>query len=72
MDTRNADTLDEEGRDPDLAKAEVAMQRAAGRARERAQRLGNAVVVMEDGRIVEEWPESSPEEGPTRAKAPER
>lgn len=41
-------------RDPDLAAAEIAMKRAAQRARERARRIGAGVVVLKDGRIVEE------------------
>lgn len=41
-------------RDSDLAAAEIAMKRAAQRARERAKRIGTGVVVLEDGRIVEE------------------
>lgn len=41
-------------RDPDLAAAEIAMIRAAQRARERAKRIGAGVVVLKDGQIVEE------------------
>ncbi len=41
-------------RDPDLAAAEIAMKRAAQRARERAMRIGAGVVVLKDGQIVEE------------------
>ena len=40
-------------RDPDLAAAEIAMKRAAKRARERAKRIGAGVVVLKDGCIVE-------------------
>jgi hypothetical protein len=46
-------------RDPDFVKAEIAMQRAAKKARERAKRIGAGVVVLEDDRIVEERPEAS-------------
>ena len=41
-------------RDPDLAAAEIAMKRAAQRARERAKRIGAGVVVLKGSRIVEE------------------
>ena len=41
-------------RDPDLAAAEIAMKRAALKARERATRTGSGVVVLKDGQIVEE------------------
>ena len=43
-------------RDPDLAAAEIAMKRAALKARERATRTGSGVVVLKDGQIVEERP----------------
>lgn len=46
-------------RDPDFVKAEIAMQRAAKKARERAKRAGAGVVVLKDDRIVEERPEAS-------------
>jgi hypothetical protein len=41
-------------RDPDLAAAEIAIKRAAQRARERAKRIGAGVMVLKDDRIVEE------------------
>lgn len=41
-------------RDPDLAAAEIAMKRAAQKARERAKRIGAGVMVLKDDRIVEE------------------
>jgi len=41
-------------RDPDLANAEIAMKRAAQRARRKAQQAGTGVVVVKDGQIVEE------------------
>jgi hypothetical protein len=44
-------------RDPDFIHAEVAMQRAAQKAREKAGRTGAGVVVLKDGGIVEERPE---------------
>lgn len=40
-------------RDPDLAAAEIAMKRAAARARQKARQVGTGVVVWKDGRIVE-------------------
>ena len=46
-------------RDPDLVKAEIAMQRAAQKAREKARRTGAGVVVVKDGDIVEERPKTS-------------
>ena len=46
-------------RDPDLVKAEIAMQRAALKAREKARRTGAGVVVVKDGDIVEERPKTS-------------
>lgn len=41
-------------RDPDLAAAELAMKRAARKAREKARQVGAGVVVWKDGHIVEE------------------
>jgi len=41
-------------RDPDLVNAEIAMKRAAQRARRKAQQAGTGVVVVKDGQIVEE------------------
>jgi tRNA(Arg) A34 adenosine deaminase TadA len=41
-------------RDPDLAAAEIAMKRAAAKARQRAKQVGAGVVVWKDGRVVEE------------------
>ena len=41
-------------RDPDLAAAEVAMKRAAQKARERARQVGSGVAVLKDGKIIEE------------------
>ena len=45
-------------RDPDLASAEVAMKRAAQKARERARQVGAGVAVLRDGKIVEELQDS--------------
>ena len=41
-------------RDPDLVGAEVAMRRAAKRARRRAAETTGSVVVYKDGKIVQE------------------
>jgi LDH2 family malate/lactate/ureidoglycolate dehydrogenase len=41
-------------RDPDLAAAEIAMKRAAAKARQKAKQVGAGVVVWKNGRIVEE------------------
>lgn len=41
-------------RDPDFVKAEVAMQRAAQKAREKAKLTGAGVVVLKDGGIMED------------------
>jgi LDH2 family malate/lactate/ureidoglycolate dehydrogenase len=41
-------------RDPDLVAAEIAMKRAAAKARQRAKQAGVGVVVLKDGRIIEE------------------
>ena len=41
-------------RDPDLAAAEIAMRRAAQKARERARRVGAGAIVWKDDRIIEE------------------
>jgi len=39
--------------DPDFRNAELAMRRAAVRARERARRFGHGIVIYENGKIVE-------------------
>jgi len=46
-------------RDPDMINAEVALKRAAQKARQRARQAGIGVVVMQDGKIVEERPDRS-------------
>ena len=43
-------------RDPDLANAEIALKRAARRAREQAAKAGIGVIVLRNGQIVEELP----------------
>jgi len=44
-------------RDPDLKNAEIAMKRAAIKARELARRTGTAVVTMENKSIREDYPD---------------
>ncbi len=41
-------------RDPDLVAAEIAMKRAAMKARQRAKQVGAGVTVLKDGNIVED------------------
>ena len=41
-------------RDPDLVNAEIAMKRAAEKAREIARKTGTSVVVFENGEIREQ------------------
>ncbi len=41
-------------RDSDLAAAEIALKRAAQKARQRAELVGAGVVVWKDGQVVEE------------------
>ncbi len=43
--------------DPDLRGAEKAIQRAALKARERARRFGHGIIIFENGKIVEEFPD---------------
>jgi hypothetical protein len=45
-------------RDPDLAAAEIAMKRAAQKARERAIQMGSGVTVLRDGKIIVERQDS--------------
>ncbi len=44
-------------RTPDLINAEIAMKRAAIKAREIAQKTGTAIVISENNIILEEYPE---------------
>jgi hypothetical protein len=43
-------------RDPDFVNAEVAMKRAALKAREKARQAGINITVFENGRVVEKKP----------------
>lgn len=47
-------TTSEQKRDPDLANAEIALKRAAQKAREIARKAGTSVVILKDGKIREE------------------
>lgn len=44
-------------RDPDFINAEIALKRAARKARQLAQQSGIGVVVLQDGKIIEERPD---------------
>ena len=46
-------------RDPDFVNAEIALKRAAQKARIRAFQAGVGVIVIRDGRITEEWPDNA-------------
>ena len=60
MSARKTDCLNKgRGRDPDFVNAEVALKRAAKRARQRAKQAGIGVVVLQDGQIVEERADDS-------------
>ena len=48
--------------DPDFRNAEIAMLRAAKRARERAKRFGHGVMIYENGKIIEERLEADPKD----------
>ena len=49
-------------RDPDFINAEIALKRAALKARERAWRAGHGVFIMQDGKIIEDRSYRPPEE----------
>ena len=46
-------------RDPDFVNAEIALKRAAQKARLRALQAGIGVIVVRDGRIIEEQPDEA-------------
>ena len=48
---------DEKKRDPDFINAEIALKRAALKARQQAQQAGIGVIVLQDGKIMEERPD---------------
>jgi len=56
MSSNKSNVTDRIKRDPDLINAEVAMKRAAIKARELALMSGTAVVTMKNGVINEEYP----------------
>ncbi len=56
MSNNTSNVTEQTQRDPDLINAEVAMKRAAIKARELAQMSGTAVVTMKNGVINEEYP----------------
>jgi len=43
--------------DPDFRNAEIALRRAAKKARERAKRFGHGVIIYENGKVIEEQPD---------------
>lgn len=47
--------------DPDFRNAEIALRRAAEKARERARCFGHGVIIYENGKIVEEQPDGDSE-----------
>jgi len=60
MSARKTDVSEKQReRDPDLINAEVALKRAAQKARQRAGQAGIGVVVVQNGIIVEERPDRS-------------
>jgi len=54
MSSQNNQKSTRKPRDPDFVGAEVAMRRAAKRARRRAAETTGSVVVFKDGKIVQE------------------
>jgi len=54
MTSRTEQTTKTPKRDPDLVNAEIALKRAAKKAREEARKTGISVVVLKDGEIKEE------------------
>jgi len=46
-------------RDPDFVNAEIALKRAAQKARLRALQAGVGVIVIQDGLIIEELPDNT-------------
>jgi hypothetical protein len=43
--------------DPDIRLAEIALRRAALKARERAKRFGHGIIIYENGKMVEKLPD---------------
>jgi hypothetical protein len=46
--------------DPDIRLAEIALRRAALKARERARRFGHGIIIYENGKMVEKLPDKDP------------
>ena len=46
-------------RDPDFVNAEIALKRAARKARLRAWQAGIGVIVIQDGQIIEEFSDNN-------------
>ncbi|MDZ7753452.1 MAG: hypothetical protein U5S82_17860 [Gammaproteobacteria bacterium] len=46
-------------RDPDMAAAEIAMKRAAAKARRKARQVGVGIVLWKNGQVVEEQQNTS-------------
>ncbi len=55
-------SVDSKQRSPDMINAEIAMKRAAIKAREIASKAGTAIVTSENSVIREEYPEQTPPE----------
>jgi len=43
--------------DPDIRLAEIALRRAALKARERARRFGHGIIIYENGKMIEKFPD---------------
>ena len=54
MTSNTENNSSERQRAPDLVNAEIALKRAARKARENARKTGVPVVIMKDGKIMEE------------------
>lgn len=52
----NKQTSQSRKRDPDLIHAEVAIKRAAIKARELAQKSGTAIITIKNGKLHEDYP----------------
>ncbi len=54
MTSNTVNSGSEKQRNPDLANAEIALKRAAQKARENAKKAGVPVIILKDGKIMEE------------------
>ncbi|WP_035220039.1 hypothetical protein [Desulfatibacillum aliphaticivorans] len=57
MDKQNQESSNQKKRDPDIAASEAALIRAGKLARKRARQAGVGVIIMKDGKIVEDFSE---------------